>query len=251
MLFQHFNIGHSQISWDIRTNEKIVNVFSSIYNVDKNDLIVSFDGLSFQIPPEITKRGSRERTRTKTFHTDQSYLENDFKCIQSWITSIDVNEGDATLVFLEGSNNFHKDFRHKFIKDDKSSWKDNWHKLNEDELNFYIEKGCKQRFVTCKKGSLVLWDSRTIHYGIESSIKRDKQNFRAVIYLCYLPRSMSTEKDLEKKRKAFKELRTTSHWPNKIKLFSKLPRSYGKVLPEIKTIKHPFLNDLGLRLAGF
>ena len=60
-----------------------------------------------------------------------------------------------------------------------------------------------------------------------------------------------TEKQLEKRRKAFGELRMTSHWPCNVKLFSKNPRTYGGVLPEITVIEAPTLNQLGKRLVGY
>ena len=46
-------------------------------------------------------------------------------------------------------------------------------------------------------------------------------------------------------------MRTTSHWPNKVKLFSKTPRTYGKDLPNVNLIEKPKLTELGLKLAGF
>ena len=66
-----------------------------------------------------------------------------------------------------------------------------------------------------------------------------------------MPRQYSTEKDLKKKQIAFENLRMTSHWPCKIKLFPKNPRTYGKNLPKINIINHPILNNIGYKLAGF
>ena len=66
-----------------------------------------------------------------------------------------------------------------------------------------------------------------------------------------MPRELSTQKLLEKKQKAFQELRTTSHWANKPTLFPKNPRTYGNELPTITKINQPNLTDLGKKLAGF
>jgi len=57
MLIQHWNVGHLQSAWDLRQNTKIVDIFASLWNCEKEDLLVSFDGLSFQLPPEQTGRG--------------------------------------------------------------------------------------------------------------------------------------------------------------------------------------------------
>lgn len=245
MLIQHWNVGHTQASWNVRQNIKIVEIFAHFWECSVNDLLVSYDGLSFNLPPEVTKRGwNRGNT---WYHTDQSYTTNDFKCIQSFVTGLDINENDATLSFLEGSNKFHKDFKNEFNITDK----DDWYKLTKDQEEFYYKRGCHVKNIKCPKGSLVFWDSRTIHCGIEANKARPVPNIRAVIYLCYMPRSQCNEANLKKKQKAFNELRTTSHYPCKIKLFSKSPRTYGNPLPAITQIETPNLTELGMKLAGF
>lgn len=245
MLIQHWNIGHTQASWNVRQNIKIVEIFAYFWGCSINDLLVSFDGLSFNLPPEVTKRGwNRGNT---WYHTDQSFTTNDFKCIQSFVTGLDINEYDATLSFLEGSNNYHYDFKDEFNITDK----DDWYKLTKEQEEFYYNKGCIIKNIKCPKGSLVFWDSRTIHCGIEANKKRTISNIRSVIYLCYMPRSQCNEANLKKKQKAFNELRTTSHYPCKIKLFSKSPRTYGKPIPIITQIEQPILTELGRKLAGF
>jgi len=245
MLFQYFNCGHTQISWDIRQNAKILEIFSYFWKCTPEELLVSFDGLSFNMPPEITNKGwNRNNT---WYHTDQSYLRNDFECIQSWVTGLDVNEGDATLGFMEKSNNFHKDFKLEFNITDK----DNWYKLTKEQEQFYFDKGCNYKKIKCPKGSIVFWDSRTIHCGVEAKKDRLLPNLRAVIYLCYAPRNLCDEKNLKKKQKAFEELRTTTHWPCVVKLFSKNPRTYGNELQEINVIDKPVIAEIGYKLIGY
>ena len=245
MLIQQWGLGHAQFIWNLRQNPKCANIFAKLWNCDVNDLLVSFDGASFHMPSEITKIGWHRQT---WFHTDQSYLRNEFECIQSWVTAFDVNEGDATLAFLEKSHKYHKDFATHF----NMKSKDNWYKLNDDkEVDFYKNMGCEEKYITCPRGSMVFWDSRTIHCGVEPRRTRVKQNFRCVVYLCYIPRMMSNEKELKKKVKAFEEMRMTSHWPNKIKLFPKMPRTYGAEVKEISELPSPIINELGRRLAGY
>lgn len=245
MLIQQWGLGHAQFIWNLRQNPKCANIFAKLWNCDVNDLLVSFDGASFHMPSEITKIGWHRQT---WFHTDQSYLRNEFECIQSWVTAFDVNEGDATLAFLEKSHKYHKDFAEHF----NMKSKDNWYKLNDDkEVDFYKNMGCEEKYITCPRGSMVFWDSRTMHCGVEPRRTRVKQNFRCVVYLCYIPRMMSNEKELKKKVKAFEEMRMTSHWPNKIKLFPKMPRTYGAEVKEINDLPSPIINELGRRLAGY
>jgi len=244
MLLQHWGVGHAQVSWDVRQNTKIVEIFAHFWECEITDLLVSFDGLSFHLPPEITNRGWN---RNKTwYHTDQSFTTPEFKCIQSFITGLDINEGDATLSFMENSNNYHAEFKNRYLIANKNDW----YKLDSDEQEFYIEKGCNIKNIKCPKGSLVVWDSRTIHCGIEASNKRVLPNIRAIIYLCYMPRILCSQKNLKKKQKAFNELRTTSHYPCDIKLFAMYPHTFGGEIPIITQIEKPILNDLGKLLAG-
>lgn len=246
MLIQNWSIGHAQHIWDIRQNLNIVRIFAKLWNCKEEDLLVSFDGTSFHLPPETTKLGWYRGN--DWFHCDQSYLDSKFKCVQGWVTGYDINEGDATLAFLETSNDYHKDFQNKF----NTNVKDDWYKLNPDEQKFYIEeKKCIPKRIKCPKGSLVLWDSRTVHCGSEALKTRKTPNFRNVVYLCYEPRSHCNEKNLLKKRKAFEEMRMTSHWPCKVKLFPKNPRTYGGPIYDVKQLNKPTLNEIGKKLAGF
>lgn len=243
MLLQRWGIGQVQFIWDIRQNTKLVDVFAKLYNVSREELLVSFDGASFHFPPEKTRKGWFRNNNW--LHTDQSYTRPDFECIQSWVTARKVNRGDATLIFLEGSHKYHKKFCDKF-KVEKSDW----YKLEKgDQYEFY--SNCPRKYIMCDAGSLVLWDSRTIHMGQECLRERKKKNIRCIAYICYTPRSLATPAMLRKKVKAFEKLRTTSHWPHKPKLFFVNPRTYGKTIPDIPVISNPVLTELGKKLAGY
>lgn len=247
MLIQQWSIGHAQFIWILRENPRVVEVFSKLWNVPMTELLTSFDGASFHMPPETT--GSGWFRGKSWLHTDQSYLRNGFECIQGWVTAYDVNPGDATLTFLEGSHKYHSAYKIRFNSQDK----DDWQLLEtQEQYDFYTKEHlCVQKYIQCPAGSMVLWDSRTIHCGQEAVRERPVPNQRCVAYICMTPRSLASEKTLEKKRKAFNELRTTNHWPHKPKLFPKAPRTFGQPLPPIKFIDPPLVGPLGLRLAGF
>ena len=148
---------------------------------------------------------------------------------------------------MESSNIYHQEFQEHHQLTDKSDW----YKHNRLEQSFYEEKGCEEKKIKCKAGSMVFWDSRTIHCGTEPLRSRKEKNLRNVVYTCMTPRSLATEANLRKKRTAFNELRMTTHWPHKPKLFPKNPRTYGGPLPDMTDIPHPHLTDLGLKIAGF
>lgn len=242
MLYQHHSLGHSQYVWDIRQNPKVVDIFASMYGT--SDLLTSFDGISFHVPHEMTKKGYYRGN--KWYHTDQTPLDSTFKCIQSWITAYDVDDGDATLAFLEGSNNYHWMLKDKFGIDEKSDW----FKLPTEIYDFMVEK-CEEKYIKCPAGSMVFWDSRTFHCGKEPDKKRKKPNFRNVVYVCMLPREGVSKAIIKKKQKALIEMRLSSHWPNKCKLFPKTPRTYGNALPQIEQLPPPKLTRLGMQLSGF
>ena len=245
MLIQHWSIGHAQFIWDLRQNPKCVSVFSKIWSVNPEDLLSSFDAASFHMPSETTGIGWH---RSTWYHSDQSFVTRGFKCAQSWVTAFDVNRGDATLAFYEGSNNYHSDLGDAFGITDTG----NWYKIDDEaQKNFYKDRGCVAKRIMCPKGSMVLWDSRTIHCGVEPIKERAAPNFRCVAYLCYMPRSMATQKKLEKKIKAFKQMRMTTHWPCEVKLFAKMPRTYGQPVQEILELERPEIYALGRRLVGY
>jgi len=250
MLLQYYKIGHSQFVWNLRQNEKIVNVFSKLWDTPNDELLSSFDGLSIHMPPEITNSGYYRSN--KWLHIDQSYNKPGLKCIQGFITLFDVNAGDATLKIMENSHKYHSEFSDKFTYA-KTKYNKDWCKLTSDELDWYSdEKKCEEHNILASAGSLVLWDSRTIHQGMEPLKTRPKSNMRGIVYMCMTPRRWSTEAQINKKRETFNNMRMTSHWPHVIKLVGQNPHTYGSPLPDnLQTFPKPILTPLGEKLAGF
>ncbi|KXS22236.1 hypothetical protein M427DRAFT_50574 [Gonapodya prolifera JEL478] len=244
MLWQWYGLGHAQAIWEVRQNARVVAPFEKLWDREANDLLVSFDGVGFCPPPETTGRGwFRGNT---WYHADQSFTRVGFECVQSWVTACDVEEGDATLAFLEGSHKLFAEAAKEFKLKDKGDW----HKLTEEEEEWYANK-CPPKRIKCAKGSMVLWDSRTIHCGGEPVKARASPHTRCVAYVCYAPRTKCAPKMLEKRKRAFEDLRMTSHWPANVKLFPTSPRTYGKAMPELRELPSPILADLGRRLVGF
>jgi hypothetical protein len=243
MLIQEYGVGHMQWLWELRQNENVVEVFERLWGT--NDLLVSFDALSVHFPPEVTGRGWNGGNLW--YHTDASPERKEL-CIQGLINLFPVGKHDATLSILEGSHMYHKEFFEIFDR----SVKGDWYKLaNDEERNFFLKKGCTVRNIEAGEGSLVLWYSTTFHQGKEPDRTREVPNTRLVSYVCMTPRSMATHAQLTKKCKAFEELRTTSHWPHRIKLFPLAPRTYGGPVPTTNKIPIPTLTDLGMKLAGY
>ena len=242
LLVQFWYIGHCQMNWNVRQNPKVVQVFSKIWNVDMEDLLVSFDGASIQLPPEITGFGFGDDKRW--FHSDQNLNDNYFKYVQSWVTANDINVDDGTLAVLEGSHKYFSEFSEKFnVQDGRLRF------LTNEQLEFFYDRGCYEVKIACPKGSIVLWDGRTIHYGAEPISTRDKENIRCVSYVSYLPRYLASEEELENKRKLFTEMYTTGHDAIKTK---PSPKTQWVGVPDYDyKIDPPVLTTLGFKLAGF
>lgn len=244
MLLQTFNIGQSQFLWNIRQNPKVVDIFAKIWDVKPTELISSFDAVSFHLPPEITNRGFYEND--DWFHIDSSYLREEFDCVQGFVTGYDINEGDGTLTLLEGSHKYHQEFREHFEVIDPKDW----FRLSEEELDFYHERNCKRTNVKATAGSLVLWDSRLVHCGMQPLKTRTEPNFRLVGYVCMTPKSFATDEIIQKRIAGFERLCTSTHCPHRPGFFPTIPR-YVDLDFEVPICIKPELTDLGKSLVGY
>ena len=251
-IIQQYKIAHTQFVWDVRQNPKVKKVFERIWSDD--DLLSSYDGINVQIPPEITKKYA-DPLGIEWHHMDQSTTRPDFECIQGFIDINGTDLEDGCLIVREKSHLLVSEYAKQFNIQSKKDWV----KLEPDHNKWYDEKGSKPIRVTCPQGSLVLWDSRTVHANSTALKSRNKPDkFRFVIYTCMTPRKLANDTCLRKKQHYYNEGRVTSHWPHKIKTFPKVPHLYNQVArykPGLdwaeNNYKKPTLTEEGKRLAGF
>lgn len=240
MIYGYYGLGHSQFIWDIRQNPKCINVFANMWGT--SDLISSFDGFSYHSSSSIT---GVDYAPVEWYHTDQSYTKDYFEGVQSWVTLYDVNEGDATLVFLEYSHLYQQEIRDEFNKNSLSDW----NLLTEEEIEMYENYGCSEVNITCPAGSLVMWDSRLVHYGRLPDNDRVVDNTRAVIYLNYTPKENVSDEILDYRHLLFEKKITTNHQSyNPIGR----PRVPNDLLIDydIPELGLPVLSDVGKKLIG-
>jgi hypothetical protein len=126
----------------------------------------------------------------------------------------------------------------------------------EGQVDFFVkEKGCEHVCVAAQPGDLVLWDSRLIHCG-RAATRDATALMRMVVYVSMQPREWATPRDLELKRRAYAQLRSTSHNAAKgIELFPVFPRVRCAADDERKRASrpvnvHPRLTALGRALSG-
>ena len=88
---------------------------------------------------------------------------------------------------------------------------------------------------------------------MEAVRQRRAPNLRCVGYICCTPRYLATEDTLRKRQMACRELRTSSHWPHKLKLFDARPRALAKGadVPDVPMPPAPRLTEMGRKLAGY
>ena len=242
-IIQHLRVGHEEFVWTIRTNPKVMDVFKQIWGTD--DLLVSFDAINVTKPIEITKYTSKRQW----YHTDQSNKKKGLHCVQSFVNLENTTIGDACFSCLPKSHLYHQEMLEHFNINTSTDWI----KLQSEHLIWLLEgKGCERKRIIVPKGGMVLWDSRTIHCNLSALKNRTTPVFRYVIYVCMTPKKLCNDYNLEKKKKAFNEIRMTTHWPHHIKLFPKNPQTYGKILPDYNQRQEPpELDEIGMKLAGF
>jgi ectoine hydroxylase-related dioxygenase (phytanoyl-CoA dioxygenase family) len=260
-IIQHYGVGHSQVLWDVRQNENVIKIFQTLH--ESSELLTSFDG-------GCVIRSNVSKFKPK-YHTDQSPQVNiedpEFVCYQGVLALTDCGINDGGLVVYEKSHLTHANY---FEKNNLTESKKNWHvyydvnqiskkkRTIEGETKREIGKTFldqhKKIKVCCKKGDLMLFDSKTAH----AVTFNDSGKMRVALYICMLPKKYSNEKELELRKKAFFDFRTSSHWPCKyFEPFQLAPRFKGKEFynvdnkEEWSKLFKPKLTNKMLELVGF
>jgi hypothetical protein len=242
MMYHAWNIGHAQYLWDLRQNKKIIDVFKHLYNVSREELLVSFDGMAFLFPPEQTN-ANWHKEKDCHLHLDQRLSVTKQSGFQSFVTAYDVEEGDATIRFLEGSNKLTKEFVKKFGEFTGGDWV----VFQPKHLEYFRER-CEEVFLRCPAKSLVIWDSRTVHCGSNPRRTRKHANTRCISYLSYSPKALATELDLSIKKQALTEMLTSNHYAHRASYFPTYPYQDEDI---VNRINAPNLSKLGYSLAGY
>jgi hypothetical protein len=269
MLLQHSGAGHISMCWKLRTNKRIMRVFARLFGCSKKSLLVSFDGFSVHFAPEdtLTKTGKARgffKEGSLWLHTDQGPegipAGHCTDIAQGLVSLYDATSQDATLVVLTESHKHWREFFTAFpdvAPGNKA--KENWHKLTKPEhLAFFEARGCKELAVPMSAGSLVLWNSRTMHCGREPLVGRPVPKNRIVGYVCYTPLPGCKRKgtkqfgddtsfygdgtiapkvleQLAAKVLMYKQRKTTRHTPFPAKAFPDKPHTYGRPMPDLAT----------------
>ena len=215
-LFQSLCSNFSKV-WEIRSNEKVKFLFSSLYSGLREKkikhFIVSSDGINikpgFQDPVGKVKDWA---------HLDQG-KGNVFSCIQgqavlTTTTASFVATPKSHLYFdkilelagvTEGKLNDFVKFKPAQVKLIKEFLE------KEKEIPYQIP-------IEAPKGSFIVWSSALIHSArlqtcLEHPTLEDKWNgWRGIVYVCYRPRREFTDKEIALSKKRVPDNRVTPHW---------------------------------------
>ncbi|KAL3421310.1 phytanoyl-CoA dioxygenase [Phlyctema vagabunda] len=242
--FHAYAVSHEKFMWDARMEPGVIEAFTKIWGTD--ELLVSFDALNVTLP-------NRKDVPRKTpwEHVDQSPLRRGLHCVQGIINLSTAGDEDGGLTVYPGSHLYTEEFFD--TQTDSNTWKsDDYYPFAGASLDFFKEKGLKPLKVNAEPGDLILWDSRTIHYGAEPT--ETSNTIRTVIYAAYTPARFATEEALKTKAEIFSEWGGTTHWPhdNIAVRRTKPIREDGTLDPKDRSepIEKPEKTDALLKLAG-
>jgi ectoine hydroxylase-related dioxygenase (phytanoyl-CoA dioxygenase family) len=235
--------------WAARLEPGVLEAFSTLWRTD--ELLVSFDTLNITLP----NRKDQER-RKPWEHIDQSPLRRGIHCVQGIICLSPAGPEDGGLVVFPGSHNVNEEFF--YGSEVAASRRKEWlpmrdvYLFNQDELDWFHTRGLRPHKVCAEPGDLILWDSRTIHYGAEPT-ERSSQ-IRTAIYAAYTPARFASKEQLELKKRIFENYGATSHWPHEQIVVKPrevyLPDGTRDPRDRDEPLEKPVLSDRLLQLAG-
>ncbi|GFN95682.1 phytanoyl-coa dioxygenase phyh [Plakobranchus ocellatus] len=202
-LIQRYKSGHLQPAWEVRLSAKPV--FAQVWGTPK--LLSSMDAIAIGRPPEEGEEKFWSRD-DNWLHVDQSADRVGLHAYQGAVYLEECAEDDWTFEVIEGSHQHFNQFM-----DRTGQWR--CRNLKPPDLVWFEGQGCQRRRVPCPKGGMILWDSRLFHANARPLEGRQHPGrWRFVVFVCMTPSDWATPSDLEIKRKAYNDLRLTTHWPS-------------------------------------
>jgi ectoine hydroxylase-related dioxygenase (phytanoyl-CoA dioxygenase family) len=242
--FSAYGVAHEKFMWDARMEPGVLAAFATLWGTE--DLLVSFDALNVTFP------NRKDKPRKAPWpHIDQSPLRKGLQCAQGVINLSHSGPEDGGLLVYPGSHLLSEEFFE--TQTDKKTWQvRDGYDFTEEQVKWFTDRGIKTHKVCAEPGDLLIWDSRTIHWGTEPTEKGN--TIRTVIYASYAPAYLASPETLEKKAKVFRAWESTTHWAHDNIVFKKTEAMLddGTVDPKSRDEpqEKPELSDKLLRLAG-
>lgn len=216
-------IGQSDFMWSVRSNRNIKRVYAQIW--ETNELLVSFDGCGIY---RNWRREPQWKTTTGWYHVDQNPVTKpDRCCIQGFVSLTDQNEMTGGLIVFP-----HTHLRFQELVDLARRTKDF---VAIPSMHSILDGGrAVGRFIQCRAGDLVLWDSRLVHCNSpafvdgEGPTRPSDDLLRIVAYVSMSPTTMIRNYTLgqfQKQRKLIAQNNCTlTHWSTDLTESSKFAK---------------------------
>lgn len=230
--------------WEARMEPGVLDAFATLWGT--NELLASFDSLNITFPnrKDVPRKEAWE-------HIDQSPLRRGLHCVQGILNLSTSGPEDGGLVVYPGSHALNDEFFD--TQTDKSTWDPlDRYMFSKDQLSWFAARGIHPKKVCAEVGDLILWDSRTVHYGSEPSPAGN--TIRTAIYAAYTPAKLASKETLVTKTEIFRAYGGTTHWPHD----NIVKRSYVTYLEDgtrdpkdrEQPREMPEMSDALLKLAG-
>lgn len=273
--------GQIQVMWDIRQDTRIIDAFAKIWNT--SDLIVSMDGISLMCPTEIREGyfepwphvdqsvlqrldGVKHSNNPPDGFVSESSLSTQPFTIQGQFLFEDSCERDGGFYCIPKSHLKFHEFAPKMetlmaMDISREEKKAQRQKILEEYFATESEEGVTSyamKHVTAPRGSIILWDSRTIHWNQHADKDRpyeDLPRVRMVGYVCYVPKARLSDDGRVLRKAAFENGVSTGHNP----AYPELKYSKDHIQPQfIEYLEDPAyvqpsisLTPVGESLLGF
>lgn len=181
-------------------------VFEQLYGT--RELHCSKDGFTFQRP-------TREQlSNTPNDHFDQGSTLLGLQCVQGSVALTDQDENDGCFLCWPGSHEYREAI---LASKGRSQAARDFVMLTDADKDTLRDAGIAPRRVPVSKGDVVLFRSDLCHCGAPPIGARP--GFRAVVYVCCLPASLTSDSTYPDKLRGYEQLETGSHWPTREEWF--------------------------------
>ncbi|XP_023933707.1 uncharacterized protein LOC112042773 [Lingula anatina] len=208
-LITSFKVGHLEASWAIRLKSKAV--FEELWGTAK--LWSSIDAVAIGRPPEDGVTEFAE-PGSHWLHVDQGAHKEGLHAYQGGVYLENTDCDDWCFQAILGSHKYHQAFCNTFPNAVKMSTITDFYPFEKPgEIKWFEDRGCQVKRIPAPKGSIVIWDSRTVHANIRPIKGRQHPGrWRYVTMVSMTPAAWATQADLESRREAYNNLKMTTHW---------------------------------------
>lgn len=240
--YGNYCAAHEKFMWDARMEPGVLDAFSQIWGTD--ELLVSFGGLMIALPNRADAPA-----RDPWEHVDQHPRRRGLHCVQGIINLGVSGPEDGGLVVYPGSHKLHDEFfdTHSDIKVPVRDV----YVFDREEMEWFKKRGLRPHKVCSEPGDLIMWDSRTIHYGGDPTPRSTET--RVAIYATYMPAAQATAEKLALKKTVFEQYGSTMHWPfdymDSKRAYAKMPDGSIDPRERQQPLELPEMSERLLKLA--